>query len=287
MHRGHRAALIAATAAAAALIPAASAVANGPNAARLTSKERAAEARQNTQIKKVAAGLRAVTVTVGTIAGIDDRLKTIEGAAPQIITGLGQLKTGLETVGAGLTALKTLAGSTEYGIGQVFVGATPAAGAFLVTPDIPDAVQQAQTSGTFIAGNAGLITVRVGVRSAESDGDGTIPAAHCRVTVTGPGATLATTSKPNAALGGAPFYPINTKSALTSTETANAGFPFGPKSSGTDADTLVDLTDIGGSGNATTPLGPGTESTAAGAGQMFTVQLACVDTSASSTDPSA
>jgi hypothetical protein len=257
-----------------------------------------ADKRQNTRIVKLAKDLNAVKTALRTavpaqaaqltkLESVDNRLKGIEAAAPQIIDGLGKLKTGLETAGAGLTSLKTLATSTEYGVGQVFIGATPVAGAFLVTPDIPDAVQQAQTSGTFIASGAGAITVRVGVRSAESDGDGTVPAAHCRVTVIGPGGTTATTSKPNAALGGAPFYGINTKSVPTSTEAANAGFPFGPKTSGADADTLVNLTDTAGSGNAAAPLGPGTEAATAAAGQTFNVQLSCVDTSPSASDPSA
>ena len=95
-----------------------------------------------------------------------------------------------------------------------------------------------------------------------------------------------TTSKPNAALGGAPFYGL-AKSAETSTDAANAAFPFGPKTSGTDADNLVDLTDTGGSGNAFAPGGAGTEATAAGAGARIDVQLSCVDTTPSTTDPTA
>jgi hypothetical protein len=281
-----KAALLGATVASLALIPA-------PGALGASKADQA----QNARIKKLSKDLTAAkkvldstsdnaTTALTKIDNLDGRLKVIEGGVPTIIKALGDLKDGLTQAGAGLTSLKTLATSTEYGIGQVFIGATPQAGAFLVTPDIPDTVQQAQTSGTFLASGAGTIHVFVGVRSAESDGDGSVPAAHCRVTVIGSGGST-TTSKPNAGLGGAPFWPINTKSAQTSTDAANAGFPFGPKSSGSDADTLIDLTDTSGGGNATAPGGAGTEAAAAGAGSAINVQLSCVDTSPSTTDPSA
>jgi hypothetical protein len=223
----------------------------------------------------------AALVNLTTLAnGTDARLKVIEAGVPQVfdaLTKLGtaaqQLKDGLTTVGAGLTSLKTLATSTEYGIGQVFIAGSPAAGAFVVTPDIPDAVQQAQTSQTFIAGAPGTITVRVGVRSAESDGTGSSnPAADCRVTVTA--GNTGTTSSPNAGIGGAPFYPIDNKSPQTST--TEQGFPFGPIST----DQLTDLTTAG---NSTSPASAAT----ATAGLPYQVTLSCVDLSPSSTDPSA
>jgi hypothetical protein len=228
-------------------------------------------------------------------ADINGRLKTIEAGVPAVLdalTKLGdaatQLKAGLEAAGAGLTSLKTLATSQEYGVGQVLLGATPAGGSFVVTPDIPDAVQQAQTTQVFNAGaGSGQIHVLVAVRSNESDGDGTNPAAHCRVTVVDDlGHT--TTSKPTpagAGIGTAPFYPILTKSAMTSTDPANAGFMFGLKSTGADADHAVDLTDTtGGTGNAVAPDGtPATASVT----KSYTVSLSCVDLSPSTTDPSA
>ena len=164
---------------------------------------------------------------------------------------------------------------------QLSVGGTAVPGAFVVTPDIPDTVQQAQASGSFNAWtNTGAITIAVAVRSAESDGDGTVAAAHCRVTGTDQAGRIVTSS-PNAGLNGAPFYPINTKSALTSTDAGNAGFPFGPKTTGADADHFVDLTDVGT--NATQPLG----ATNVAAGSNVLIQLACVDTTPSTTDPSA
>ena len=191
--------------------------------------------KHSTQIKRGANAVkkinRAAKTTRDAIAALkliadraDKNAATILGGAPSILDGLNQLKAGLvaagaglnalkdglEAAGAGLNSLKTLATSTEYGIGQVFVAGSPAAGAFVVTPDIPDAVQQAQTTQTFVPSAPGVVTVLVAVRSAESDGDGTIAAAHCRVTVATGGNS--TTSIPNAALGGAPFYEIVDKS---------------------------------------------------------------------------
>jgi uncharacterized protein YoxC len=220
-------------------------------------------------------------VDLTTLTGdINTRLKAIEAGVPAVfdaLTKLGtaaqQLKDGLTAAGAGLTSLKTLVTSTEYGIGQVFIAGNPAGGAFVVTPDIPDAVQQAQTSQTFIAGAAGALTVKVGVRSAETDGTGASnPAADCRVTVTA--GNTGTTSTPNAGIGGAPFYPIDNKSPQTSS--TEQGFPFGPIST----DQLTDLT---AAGNSASPAGAAT----ATAGLPYQVTLSCVDLSPSATDPSA
>jgi hypothetical protein len=264
------------------------------SASAYSAGEKRAEAKQNTRIKTALKGVSAEKLVndaqvkqltdLKTLAdGIDARLKVIEGAAPQIIDGLtqlkdaaGQLKTGLETAGAGLNSLKTLAGATEYGIGQVVVlspGANPQAGSFVVTPDIPDAVQQAQTTQQFVAQHTGNLGVLVGVRSGESDGTGSSsPAAHCKVTLTNEGGSTQT-SDANGSLGGLPFQPVNTKSALTSTDPANAGFPFGLKTSGADADS--------------TTLHPSAPTVGVTAGDTYTVGLSCVDTSASSSDPSA
>lgn len=149
--------------------------------------------------------------------------------------------------------------------------ANPQEGSFIVTPDIPDAVQQAMTTQQFIAQQSGDLLVSYGVRSNESDGTGSSnPAALCRVTVNNETGETGGTG-PNASLGGLPFQPVNTKSALTSTDPANAGFPFGLKTSGADADSTTVL--------------PTTVTVTAG--QPYTVGLSCVDTSASSSDPSA
>ncbi len=143
-----------------------------------------------------------------------------------------------------------------------------------MTPDIPDSVQQAMTTQQFKAQGSGTITVLYGVRSGESDGTGSsLPAAHCKVTVSNESNEIETTAA-NASLGGVPFQPVNTKSALTSTTPANAGFPFGLKTDNTANDADVTTTFA----SAVNVLA---------ANDTYTVGLSCVDTSASSTDPSA
>lgn len=236
-----------------------------------------------TKVTDQGAGLTTLTTAV---TGIDGRLKTIEAGVPQVLAGLTQLsaaatqlKDGLTTVGAGLVSLKTLATSTEYGFGQaiVLVGSTPTAeaGSFVVTPDIPDTVQQAQTEQVFKAQHAGTVIIQYGVRSAESDGTGASdPAALCKVTVTNElGATQSTA--PNAAIGGLPFQPVPNKSTLTSTIPANAGFPFGLKQTAPDDDKTVTLA-------TAIPV-----DSADATNDTYTVGMSCVDTSPSSTDPSA
>ncbi len=240
-------------------------------------------------LRRIAALTTVVTQHTAALSDLDTRVKAIEGGVPQVLKGLNDLKDGLTAAGAGLTSLKTLATSTEYGIGQVTIGGTPAAGSFVETPNIPDDVQQAQTTVSFNAGaSGGTIGLLVGVRSNESDGTGASnPAAHCRVTVVDSNGHT-TTSLPTpagAGIGTAPFYPINNKSTVTSTDPANAGFPFGPKTSGADADSLVNLTDTtSGTPNAAAP--DGTAATAV-PGKSYSVSLSCVDLSPSSTDPSA
>jgi len=252
--------------------------------------EKKSEVKQNTRIKNALKGLsteKGINATqakslvdIKTLAdSTDARLKVIEGAAPQIIDGLAalktaaeQLKAGLETAGAGLNSLKTLAGATEYGIGQVIVlepAPNPQELSFVETPDVPDAVQQAQTSQQFVAQQAGALAVAFGVRSGESDGTGAaLPAAHCKVTVTNEaGATETTTG----GLSGTGFLPVNDKSTLTSTIPANAGFPFGLKTTAPDDDKTSTFV----------------SSVTVALGDTYTVGLSCVDTSASSSDPSA
>jgi X-X-X-Leu-X-X-Gly heptad repeat protein len=238
--------------------------------------------RHGTAIKKLGG---AVGTVVATVKQIDGRLKTIEGAAPQIIDGLTQLKDAATKLKDGLTQLKdaTTAGfgkvtttfkSTEYGIAQVIVlepAPNAQEGSFVETPDIPDAVQQAQSTQQFLAQQTGNLAVAYGVRSGESDGTGAaLPAAYCKVTVTNEAGATQTTAG-NATFGGLPFQPVNDKSALTSTDPANAGFPFGLKTSGADADHTTTLV-------TTVPVT---------AGDTYTVGLACVDTTADATDPTA
>jgi hypothetical protein len=194
---------------------------------------------------------------------------------------------GLKAAGEGLVALKGAVenqiaprfSAIEYGFGQVIIVTNPGpppvtqpqGGSFVVTPDISDAVQQAQTTQQFIAQHSGLLAVAYGIRSGESDGTGADnPAGHCKVTVTNEGQTTATTEA-NPAFGGLPFQPVPEKSALTSTDPANQTFPFGLKTAGADADKF------------TTFL----SNVQVAQGDTYTVGLSCLDTTASATDPRA
>jgi hypothetical protein len=226
--------------------------------------------------------------------GIDTRLKAIEAGVPQVLDGLTKLQQAALDLKQGLLDLKagteggfakvtTVLSSTEYGVGQAIVVVdpggtptpTPEAGNFVVTPDIPDTVQQAQTSQTFKAQHIGLLLVQYAVRSGETDGTGAAnPAALCKVTVTNElGATQSTA--PNPAIGNLPFQPVPDKSALTSTIPANAGFPFGLKTTAPDEDKVVTFP-------TTVPV-DNTDAT----NDTYTVGLSCVDTSPSTTDPGA
>jgi X-X-X-Leu-X-X-Gly heptad repeat protein len=292
MNRGLKRAALVAVAVGLLLVPA-------TNAAAAGSRASAREQAQNHRISKVIDATRKISVQLGGLSGgirtlgetvashtnsiadlkgqtgkLDSRLKVIEGAAPQILDALTKLKDGLTQAADGLTKLKTLATSTEYGFGQLIVltpGPQAEAGSFVETPDIPDAVQQAQTEQQFVAQHSGNLAVSYGVRSAESDGTGSSnPAALCKVTVTNQGGTTQTTAA-NPSLGGLPFQPVNNKSALTSTDPANAGFPFGLKTNGPDADQTTTFV-------STVPVA---------AGATYTVGLSCVDTSPDPNDPSA
>ena len=245
--------------------------------------------------------IRAINTTIAALQALANGNKTgldfLNSAAPQLVNGLTQLrdgslqlKAGLEQAGAGLVALRdaTTAGfntvrtsltSTEYGIAQAIViedptgtpAPNPQEGSFVQTPDVPDAVQQAQVTQQFVAQQAGVLAIAYGVRSGESDGTGAeLPAAHCRVTVTDSSGAVGSTG-PNAAFGGLPYQAVNDKSALTSTDAANAAFPFGLKTSGADADKTTTLT----------------TSVPVSAGEVYTLGLACVDVSPDANNPSA
>jgi hypothetical protein len=283
---------------------------------RLARDIRAIRTRANSNRRNIAA-LRTSLTTLGTdlrsaISGgdktVDDKVNAIVGVVTPILQQLGQgsldlkagleklaaattenlllLKDGLEKAGAGLTSLQSYLGATEYGIGQVVIAQpalAPQAGSFVVTPDIPDTVQQAQTTQQFIAQHTGALVVAYGVRSGESDGTGAaLPAAHCKVTVTneskgaGDANTVnqsTETTAANPGLGGLPFQPVNTKSALTSTTPANAGFPFGLKTNNDEEDADVTQNFVSGVVVAT--------------GDTYTVGLSCVDTSPDADDPTA
>jgi hypothetical protein len=184
----------------------------------------------------------------------DANAKTVLNAAPAIIQGLTDLKAGLTAAGA---SIKTLASSQEYGYVQITSDVGGAQG-FLVTPDIPDSAQQAQTSQQFVVpATATSITTQFGVRSGESDGDGVTPAANCGVTlIRGTNGTVQTSGAP-------PYTAVPTKSTLAAT----ASSPFG----------LLGGTDVPITGPTLTVAG----------GDLYTVKLNCADLSVNPNDPSA
>lgn len=235
---------------------------------------------QSKSVKTLNNSAKSLNSSIKSLKEIADRADkssaAITAGVPTIVKGLTDLKTGLLAAGAGLTQLKTLATSQEYGIAQMIVlegGTTPnpQEGSFLETPDIPDTVQQGMTTQQFVAQQAGTLIVAYGVRSNEKDGTGASdPAAACKVTVTDEEGGTETTA-PNAALGGVPFQFVNTKSSLTSTVAGNEGFPFGLKTVAPDADVTQNLT-------TALPVV---------AGETYTVGMSCVDTTPSPTDPGA
>jgi hypothetical protein len=185
-----------------------------------------------------------------------------------------QLTAGLSAANERLDQQKAAATSTEYGFGQVLTstGGPPIseAGSFIVTPDIPDNEQQAQTTQQFVAQHNGVLVVLYGVRGTETDGTGASnPAALCKVIVTNK-AGLTQTTAANPALGGLPFQPVNNKSAPTSTDPTNANYPFALKQSGADADQTNTFS----------------STVAVAAGDTYTVGMSCVDLSVDATDPS-
>jgi hypothetical protein len=203
-------------------------------------------------------------------AGLKELAAATTAGFAEVTAGFGEVETALTDIGDYL-------GATEYGFGQVMVF-SPAqnaqAGSFVVTPDMPDTVQQAMTEQQFVAQHTGALGVLYGIRSGENDGTGADnPAGHCRVTVTNEAGQTGTTAA-NAGLGGLPFQPVPDKSALTSEDPDNAGFPFGLKTDDAGADEEDKYTAFVSSVNVT-------------AGDTYTVGLSCVDISASADDPEA
>lgn len=252
------------------------------------------------QVNTARRNINKLTTDLGAIgrrlAAGEGSISLLLGAAPQLITAVQKLGTevppALQALKDGLTALNNgvqtqivpnlqklgdFVAAPEYGFGQVVLVqpgpiAIPQPGSFVVTPDIPDTVQQAQTTQQFVAsGGPAGVAVLYGVRSGETDGTGAaLPAAHCKVTVTNENGDTATTAA-NPAFNGLPFQPVNTKSALTSTAPQNAGFPFGIKQTGDDKDN-------------TTTFNSGV---VVSDGDTYTVGLSCVDLSPDANNPKA
>jgi hypothetical protein len=137
-----------------------------------------------------------VTNSLGdAIAKLNDLDTTFQGLVPVVTKALGDLQTGLTTVGAGLTTaaekLTTLGSAyqaVEFGVTRVRIGTTGLAPFSAVSPDIPDDGNRATASGEVpipvlpsSGGGAAdptqgqvpadtLLSPRSAIRSAESDG---------------------------------------------------------------------------------------------------------------------
>ena len=166
------------------------------SATALTRSQRAHEKRQNAAIGKVtklaarhtnqianlttgvAAHTKSLADLTTLVTGIDNRLKFIEAAAPQIVAGLGALKTGLETAGAALQKLGDAYQAIEYGRARIFASnATIGAGSAVTSADIPDDGNAVSTNEDAVivsqAAGAVGIDLRAAIRSNEADGDDT------------------------------------------------------------------------------------------------------------------
>jgi hypothetical protein len=198
-----------------------------------------------------------------------DGLTAIQVAVPTVISSLTQLKTGLETAGAGL---KTLGGaftgyvrSAEYGVVQLYLGTTPIGGQILNSSDVPDDGNGATLTGRLLAPigpntPAVPVILRAALRSDEKDGTGAANPAGAAglvaMTVSGHNATVAggnpldstlpLTSRANGTgdpgPDGPPVFQINDKAPRADTPANPFAFPSAKSIELTDPATLQPLT---------------------------------------------
>jgi hypothetical protein len=146
-------------------------------------KVRQNTAKTNAALNELKAQLASLSSQVAELKSTTDGLAFIAGAAPQIVDGLTQLKTGLETLAGAYQAV-------EYGVVRVNVQG----GGTLVnppswSPDIPDDGNGATTGGTatliHIGGPRAVnVTLNAYVRSNEADASGPGPVAQGGGTLT-------------------------------------------------------------------------------------------------------
>jgi hypothetical protein len=218
----------------------------------------------NKRTKKAGKKINKVAVRLGKVSGdlgnIQAAVPTVLASLTQLADAAKQLKAGLETVGAGLTKLgdsftKYVTGA-EYGVVGVYVDGALAPGAILTSSDIPDDSNGATVTGTVLAAvpNGAVdaeVTLRAAIRSGERDGTAQTGAAGLAglvsmtvaapaglgMTVTGGNtpASVPLTSAPNAAVGGAPLYPIALKAPRVDATPNPFAFPEAQS---------IDLTDV-------------------------------------------
>ena len=249
-----------------------------PTASAATKTDRAqtkAIKKQAKAIKKNSSGVKKTSSSVNKLnasaKALDSALKTLKtvadradangnafvAAAPAVLKGLSDLRDGLLAAGAGLTTLQKLAGSQEYGYAQISVGGTPQQGAFVQTPDIPDTVQQASTSQQFVTPGGTVagttLAASYGIRGGEIEPTG--PQGFCRTTVVNDttGTTGTLPGDPIGAPGG------STTGFLTVATSTPFAAGFGP--AGSD-----------------TPITAAVPTVTVTAGDVYTVNVACIDT---------
>lgn len=227
----------------------------------------------------IAAGIAAAPALAlnGTDRKQNKQLKELAEGLEEVVASVTQLDSGLDDVAASVSDLDTrLSGyvnSPEYGIVQLYFDpegdgfeandAVP--GQLLTTADIPDDTNQATATGKLFLSvpngtTAKPLALKAAIRSGENDGTGAadpvgeaglmamtaeiIGGAGTSVGGGNPGAptTMPLTSKPNAALNGAPLYPIPNKAPRTDATPAPLSFPDGSSIELTDPATLQTLT---------------------------------------------
>jgi hypothetical protein len=202
-------------------------------------------------------------------AGVKATVDAILAQVPTITGALQKLADGLTAAGAGLTTLGNAAKAQEYGVVKLQVGGTDVPGAILNSSDIPDDANGATVTGTFLAsipnGASNVpITLRAGIRGAESDGTGPALPAGAAGLVTmnvtnsagtpaitlgggyaGVPAAVPLTSAANAANGGAPVYDIPDEVGRPSATDSPFSFPTDKSIDLTAASTLFDIDGAG------------------------------------------
>ena len=281
---------------------------------KLNKRTKAAGKKLNKVAKDLGALSGELTTTKNGLAAIQAAVPTVLSSLTALGDAAKQLKAGLETAGAGLTTLgnsfKGSLAAAEYGVVQLYFDpegdgfeaddAVP--GQMLVSSDVPDDANQATTSGKLLLSvpngtTARPVALKAGMRSGEKDGTGATnpagvaglmamsasilsfgaPAATIGGGNPGTAGSLPITSAPNAALGGAPVYPIPLKAPRSDATPNPFSFPNAMAIELTDPATLSPLTGAPGRYTVTNASGQP-------AAAIFDVTVRFHDLSASATD---
>jgi len=145
-----------------------------------------------TRVYRQVRGLRRITAALGQLATSNrTSVRTFQALVPLVTAGLTQLRTGLETAGAGLTRLSaavqneiapglrnagTALVSEEYGVVGVFLNDTQRFPITTTSGDIPDDGNSATANATLPLDPAQVppgteLSLRASIRSGEADGN--------------------------------------------------------------------------------------------------------------------